>query len=309
MTDDDKKESVLEDEKLAEESDESDDEFEDEDEDEDEGEEDQSHSEAKSEAEVGSGSESGADLIAEAETVTKPRRRSRAKAAEAEVDAPLDAVEEQIKLRLLEAILFASSEPLAMDVLRQQLGKKTNIEGLLTELQSHYAQHGVNLVEIGGLWSFRTAPDLAGLMKVTRQPRRKLPRAAAEVLAIIAYHQPVTRAEIESIRGVETSRGTLDILLELGWIRPGKRREVPGRPLDWQTTTEFLSHFSIASLDELPGLEDLKAAGLLDTRPVLDSLAAEKDAAETPHADDEDDDFAAWVKDEGEPEEKAVAAE
>jgi segregation and condensation protein B len=204
----------------------------------------------------------------------------------------------QPALRLLEAVLFASGEPLPLTVLQQQLGKGADVLALLKELQAHYAQHGVNLVEIDGLWSFRTAPDLATLMKITRQPRRKLPRAAAEVLAIVAYHQPVTRAEIESIRGVETSRGTLDILLELGWIRPGKRRETPGRPLNWHTTPEFLNHFNIASLDELPGLEDLKAAGLLDTRPVLGDMPREKDARDdTP---DEDDDFAAWVAEEPE---------
>src|SRR5277367_4958228 len=180
-------------------------------------------------------------------------------------------------LRLLEAVLFASAEPLSLEVLQQQIGKGSDVSMLLKELQSHYAQHGVNLVEIDGLWSFRTAPDLASLMKITRRPRRKLPRAAAEVLAIVSYHQPVTRAEIESIRGVETSKGTLDILLELGWIRPGKRRETPGQPLNWHTTSDFLSHFNITSLQELPGLEDLKAAGLLDTRPVLADIAREKD--------------------------------
>jgi segregation and condensation protein B len=200
-------------------------------------------------------------------------------------------------LRLLEAVLFASAELLSVEVLQQQLGKSEDVPALLVELKAHYTQHGVNLVEIDGLWSFRTAPDLVGLMKITRRPRRKLPRAAAEVLAIIAYHQPVTRAEIESIRGVETSRGTLDILLELGWIRPGKRRETPGRPLNWHTTTDFLSHFNIASLADLPGLEDLKAAGLLDTRPVLNDLAREKDASEGAPVPDEDNDFAEWISD------------
>src|SRR5580698_6203651 len=162
-----------------------------------------------------------------------------------------NAAEAQNALRLLEAVLFASGEPLPLSVLQQQLGKDADVPALLKDLQEHFAQHGVNLVEIDGLWSFRTAPDLASLMKITRQPRRKLPRAAAEVLAIIAYHQPVTRAEIESIRGVETSRGTLDILLELGWIRPGKRRETPGRPLTWNTTTEFLGHFNLETLADL----------------------------------------------------------
>jgi segregation and condensation protein B len=201
------------------------------------------------------------------------------------------------ELRLLEAVLFASNEPLSLDLLLKQMGKDSNVLELLNNLKTYYATHGVNLVETDGYWSFRTSPDLAGQMKITRQPRRKLPRAAAEVLAIIAYHQPVTRAEIESIRGVETSRGTLDILLELGWIRPGKRRETPGRPLTWRTTPDFLSHFNLESLDDLPGVEELKAAGLLDTRPVLENMSHEKDDA--PETDDssteDDDDFAEWV--------------
>jgi len=208
--------------------------------------------------------------------------------------------EMQGALRLLEAVLFASAEPLTLEILQQQVGKGADVPALLKELKAHYVQHGVNLVEIDGAYSFRTAPDLAGLMKITREPRRKLPRAAAEVLAIIAYHQPITRAEIESIRGVETSRGTLDILLELGWVRPGKRRETPGRPLNWHTTTEFLSHFNIGSLTELPGVEELKAAGLLDTRPVLSNLERENDQGDASDAPLEDDDFAAWVRDEPE---------
>ncbi len=184
-------------------------------------------------------------------------------------------VADETALRVLEAVLFASAEPLTLSALKEQLGEEADIPAMLAALQTHYADRGVQLVENDGVWSFRTAPELASLMKITRQPRRKLPRAAAEVLAIIAYHQPVTRGEIESIRGVETSRGTLDILLELGWIRPGKRRETPGRPLTWKTTSEFLSVFNLSSLNELPGVEDLKAAGLLDARPVLATMAAE----------------------------------
>ena len=201
-------------------------------------------------------------------------------------------------LRLIEAMLFASAEPLSAAALQTQAGVEADdLANLLTELQTHYAPRGVNLVEIEGLWSFRTAPDLAALMKITRQPRRKLPKAASEVLAIIAYHQPITRAEIESIRGVETSKGTLDILLELGWVRPGKRRETPGRPLTWHTTPDFLSHFNLTSVKDLPGVEELKAAGLLDTRPILATLPQEGDAAaEAAAADDED--FANWVKEE-----------
>lgn len=203
-------------------------------------------------------------------------------------------------LRVLEAILFASGEPLSTEMLWNQLGRESNVLESLHQLKAIYAQRGVNLVETGGYWSFRTAPDLAGQLKITRQPRRKLPRAAAEVLAIIAYHQPVTRAEIESIRGVETSRGTLDILLELSWVRPGKRRETPGRPLTWHTTPDFLSHFNLESLTDLPGLDELKAAGLLDTRPILSTLPHEKDAADETPAEAEDDDFTLWISDETE---------
>ncbi|MDX2028404.1 MAG: SMC-Scp complex subunit ScpB [Alphaproteobacteria bacterium] len=206
--------------------------------------------------------------------------------------------------RLLEAILFASAEPLSAEMLTAQL-PDTDVPELLRALKDHYAPRGVNLVETDGHWSFRTASDLAGQMKITRQPRRKLPRAAAEVLAIIAYHQPITRAEIESIRGVETSRGTLDILLELGWIKPGKRRETPGRPLTWHTTTDFMSHFNLESLKDLPGVEELKAAGLLDTRPVLENLPREQDDNADDGGMEDEDDFAAWIRDEPE----AAAAE
>lgn len=204
------------------------------------------------------------------------------------------------ELRILEAILFASAEPLSLQILAQQLGDDADIEAMLGELKELYSARGVNLVENDGQWSFRTAADLAGHMKITRQPRRKLPRAAAEVLAIIAYHQPVTRAEIESIRGVETSRGTLDILLELGWVRPGKRRETPGRPLTWNTTSEFLSHFNLENLNDLPGVDELKAAGLLDARPVLSNLPREGE--DTAEVADEDSDFAAWVSQESDAE-------
>ena len=131
---------------------------------------------------------------------------------------------------------------------------------------------GIDLVRTAGRWSFRTAPDLAEKLRVDAEVQRKLSRATVETLAIIAYHQPVTRAEIESIRGVATSKGTLDILMEAGWVRPGKRRETPGRPLTWITTDGFLDHFGLESLRDLPNLEDLKASGLLDSRPVLTSI-------------------------------------
>jgi segregation and condensation protein B len=205
------------------------------------------------------------------------------------------------ELRLLEAVIFASGEPVTLALLKRQLCESSDVPSLLQELKQSYASRGVNLVETDGLWSFRTAPDLSPYMKITRQPRRKLPRAAAEVLAIIAYHQPVTRADIESIRGVDTSKGTLDILLELGWVRPGKRRDTPGRPLTWHTTEDFLSHFNIETLKDLPGLDDLKAAGLLDARPTMAHLPRESDEGAIIDAPDEDSEFSSWVRDETDP--------
>jgi segregation and condensation protein B len=172
-------------------------------------------------------------------------------------------------LRLVEALIFASAEPVSERDLAQRLGQRVNVAGLLAELRAHYAHRGITLVCNGGRWSFRTAPDLAAHLRVDTEVQKKLTRATVETLAIIAYHQPVTRAEIESIRGVATNKGTLDLLMEAGWIRPGKRRETPGRPLTWMTTDGFLDHFSLDSLRDLPGMDDLRAAGLLDARPVL----------------------------------------
>jgi segregation and condensation protein B len=213
------------------------------------------------------------------------------------------------ELRLLEATIFACTEPVSTAMLAKQLGEDVDVTELLGELKKLYEPRGVNLIEVEGNWCFRTAPDVSPHMKITRQPRRKLPRAAAEVLAIIAYHQPVTRADIESIRGVETSRGTLDILLELGWIRPGRKRDTPGRPLTWYTTSEFLGHFSLETLKDLPGLDELKASGLLDTRPVMSNLPRESDDQVEPEAPYEDDEFAPWVRDDDESELDAAAAE
>jgi len=211
------------------------------------------------------------------------------------------------ELRLLEAVIFASDELVTPEILARQFGEEVDLQGMLQDLKAHYEGRGVTLVEIDSQWGFRTAPDLAPHMKITRQPRRKLPRAAAEVLAIIAYHQPLTRGDIESIRGVETSKGTLDILLELGWIRPGKRRDTPGRPLTWHTTSEFLSHFNIESLKDLPGLDELKAAGLLDPRPVMADLPRESDGETDVDIAPEDDDFSAWIKEDVETEATASA--
>ena len=169
-------------------------------------------------------------------------------------------------LRLIEAILFAAAEPVSLGALAQRLPEGTDAKELVEELKSLYANRGVTLMEIDGRYAFRTAPDLAGRLQIEREVPRKLSRAAIETLAIIAYHQPVTRAEIEEIRGVITSKGTLDVLLETGWIRPRGRRKTPGRPLTFGTTEAFLSQFSLEALGDLPGLEELKGTGLLDSR-------------------------------------------
>jgi segregation and condensation protein B len=170
------------------------------------------------------------------------------------------------ELRLLEALLFAASEPLDTTTLSKRLPDGVNVKAGLAQLQAEYAPRGVNLVRIANKWTFRTAGDLAWLMTRESTETRRLSRAAIEVLAIVAYHQPVTRAEIEEIRGVVTSKGTLDVLLETGWIKPRGRRKTPGRPLTFGTTEAFLSQFSLEALGDLPGLEELKGTGLLDSR-------------------------------------------
>ncbi|MHA1571112.1 MAG: SMC-Scp complex subunit ScpB [Alphaproteobacteria bacterium] len=179
-------------------------------------------------------------------------------------------IEEQAQqLRILEAVLFAAEEPLGEDTITKHLTAGTDVAALLGELTSAYEGHGVNLVRVAGKWTFRTAEDLAVHLQVERETKRRLSRAAIETLSIVSYHQPVTRAEIENIRGVSISRGTLDALMEAGWVKPGRRRDVPGRPTTWVTTESFLSHFGLNSLKDLPGTKDLKAAGLLDARPAI----------------------------------------
>ncbi|HVO02464.1 MAG TPA: SMC-Scp complex subunit ScpB [Candidatus Cybelea sp.] len=182
-------------------------------------------------------------------------------------------------LRLLEAVLFASTEPLAEKVLKARLPEDADLSGLLSELGAHYANRGVHLTRIEDRWAFRTAPDLATRLQIERKVTRKLSRAAIETLAIIAYHQPVTRAEIEEIRGVIISKGTLDHLLEIGWIKPHGRRETPGRPVTWVSTSAFLEHFGLEDTAALPGVEELRAAGLLDSRAAISTLATQASAA------------------------------
>jgi len=167
-------------------------------------------------------------------------------------------------VRAVEAALFAASEPLGTEDIAAHVGSAIDVPAALAELEGHYAGRGVNLVERGGRWHFQTAADLAHILRREREEPRRLSRAAVETLAIIAYHEPVSRAEIEAIRGVQISKGTLDVLMEAGWVRPAGRREVPGRPLTYATTQAFLQHFGLASRRDLPGIDDLKAAGLLD---------------------------------------------
>ncbi len=182
-------------------------------------------------------------------------------------DEPDDVVQVRAEeLRLLEAMLFASAEPLDEKSLAVRLPQGIDVHEALVRLQEEYATRGVNLVRIGGKWTFRTANDLSWLLSKESIETRKLSRAAIETLAIIAYHQPVTRAEIEELRGVSTSKGSVDVLLETGWIRPRGRRKSPGRPLSYGTSEAFLSHFGLDAVGDLPGLEELKGAGMLDGR-------------------------------------------
>ena len=190
-------------------------------------------------------------------------------------------------IRAVEATLFATEEPMSVESLAGHLGgiEPGDVRDALRELAAHYDKRGINLVERGKRWHFETAPDLAHLLRREREQARRLSRAATEVLAIVAYHEPVSRAEIESIRGVQTAKGTLDVLLEAGWIKLAGRREVPGRPVIYATTAEFLEHFGLSSRRDLPGIDELRAAGLLD--PVDEALEEAMRADETPDEVDE----------------------
>ena len=184
-------------------------------------------------------------------------------------------------VRAVEATLFAANEPLGVDDITAYVGEGIDVKAALAELETHYGGRGIELVERGRRWHFQTAADLAHILRRQRDESRRLSRAAVETLAIIAYHEPVSRAEIEAIRGVQISKGTLDVLMEAGWVRPAGRREAPGRPLTYATTQSFLAHFGLESRRDLPGIDDLKAAGLLDPiDAAMEQLELESDEAE-----------------------------
>jgi segregation and condensation protein B len=182
-------------------------------------------------------------------------------------------------LRVAEAVLFAAREPVSEAQIAERVNKSVggavDVKPLLAALETSYAARGIHLVHVAGKYTFRTAPDLSGALEVEKTVQRKLSRAAVETLSIIAYHQPVTRAEVEEIRGVQLSKGTLDVLLENDWIKPKGHRETPGRPATWVTTEQFLVQFGLDSLQDLPGLDELKAAGLLDKRPMVSAYSEE----------------------------------
>lgn len=199
-----------------------------------------------------------------------------------ETAAPEIAAED---VRLVEALIFAYPGPLDEGAIAAHLPDGTDVRAVLAAIAERHHGSGIELANLGGKWGFRTAPDLAPRLRIERQARRRLSRAAVETLAIIAYHQPVTRADIEEIRGVAISRGTLDALLECGWVKLGRRRETPGRPGTWLTTEHFLVHFGLSGLRDLPGVKELKAAGLLDTRPAMSVYGATGEDDILPAAD------------------------
>ena len=170
----------------------------------------------------------------------------------------------EIKLKLLEAFIFASPEPVKLNSLKQFEDNEENLIDLLDQLKTKYRDFGFNLININNTYCFRTSEEVSSLLNIEQEASKQLSRAATETLAIIAYHQPITRSQIEEIRGVSLSKGTLDILFEIGWVKPGKRLELPGRPSTWETTNKFLDHFGLSNVNQLPGLDELKEAGLLN---------------------------------------------
>lgn len=244
-------------------------------------------------------SDADADVAAEADTEAGSDAEGDA-GAESDADGEEKTVDPETwdrYMRLVEALLFASAEPLTERMLANRLPEDADVKGLLKALRLMYETRGVNLVRAGASWAFRTSPDLADYLNKEVEVARKLSRAAIETLAIIAYHQPVTRAEIEEIRGVSISKGTIDVLMEEEWIRPRGRRQTPGRPLQWGTTDGFLDHFGLETLRDLPGVDELKSAGLLDASPAINAYRATADLfggedAEVEEADDADDEDA-----------------
>ena len=223
--------------------------------------------------------------MTEAETGVEAAPAAPANGA-AEADLP---TADSVAVRIVEAVLFSAADPVREAELARRLPDPSQLDPALKVLQGLYENRGVELHKAGDAWAFRTAPDLADALKVERTSTRKLSRAAVETLAVIAYHQPVTRAEIEEIRGVGQSRGTLDVLLEAGWIKPGRRRQSPGRPVTWITTQAFLDHFGLENVKDLPGVSDLKASGLLDKRPAIEAFRGVVESAARTAGEDESD--------------------
>lgn len=193
-------------------------------------------------------------------------------------------------IRMIEALLFAAEEPLDEGSLQARLPDDVDLPETLAALGEHYKGRGIELVQLAGRWTFRTASDLAQLLEEHKQVTRRLSRAAVETLAIIAYHQPITRAEIEEVRGVSISRGTLDVLMEAGWVKLKGRRRTPGRPVTFGTTDEFLIHFGLNGIDELPGVDELKSAGLLSANPPPGFMPVANDEERDEDDEDEDED-------------------
>ena len=176
-------------------------------------------------------------------------------------------------IKIIEAILFASSEPVLEEDLIEKISNKKDFNVCIKEIQSFYENRGINLIKVGSKWSFRTSDELTDELTIFKQQKRKLSRAALETLAIIAYHQPITRSEIENIRGVQMGRGSIDHLLEIGWIKPGARKNIPGKPTLWLTSDLFLEHFGLESLSSLPNKDELKASGFLDKRSAIATIS------------------------------------
>jgi len=216
--------------------------------------------------EAASGDDESAEIETEVDVEDEVESEGEVEAAGNVINFPVDVTDHGQLMRMAEALLFAAAEPLDIDTLASRLPAGTDVGAVIEDLQKLYENRGVNLIRVANKWMFRTASDLSFLMERTALEQKKLSRAAMETLAIIAYHQPVTRAEIEEIRGVTVSKGTIDVLMETGWVRLRGRKRTPGRPVTYGTTEDFLLHFGLENVGDLPGLDELKAAGLLDGR-------------------------------------------